>query len=783
MQWEAPAAFVDWLHRSTAGLPGRLQQAIALLRERGLLRRLSAREWALDPKYPSTQLAQKLRAASLVPDRHLPPMLTDFIGREAEQRAINSLLDRSRLVSLVGPGGIGKTRLALQNARTRSPDFGDGVRFVPLTSTFDPELVTSAIASALGVRETVGKSLRDSLFQGVADKDMLLVLDNFEQVVAAAPLVSELLAAAKFIRVLVTSREPLRIASETTFSVPPLPLPGPAHRASDEDATKFAAVGLFVLRAQAVSYGFALTNENASAVNELCARLDGLPLAIEIAAARMDCMTPQQMLEEHGRVMLSAEGAQDLPARQQTLRSVIDWSFALLDEPRQRLFARLSVFAGGAFLEAIADICDTGDLGSNLAEIVQSLVDKSLLHVDASEDTPRYLMLETIRTYALERLDALADRAPCRDRHAAYFKRRAEELALALNGTRERLTLELFEHEHPNFRAALSHTREGHPDVTLQIALALAPFWERRGHWTEGRRALDDLANVASIDEKYRARCLSWCGRLARLQSDKDTAIALLNRARELAEREGDDRALAMSLNDLGYAAMRLDGDYARARDLLLQSLMLYRTARLDPGVAEVLANLGMLAYEQGNYSLADQYCNEGLALARELGDAHLAGTVMNVLGLVARARGISPRRPPSLKRTSSPASGSTTSTGPWTPSKAWRSSPARTATSRRPRGCTNVTSPCAATSGTWPAWPGRSRTSGRSRGTRGSSTKPTSSTTRAFASTNAAVKSATSCGCSGTKPRWPCTAATRSAPPTSSARASASTARTPTLS
>lgn len=639
MQWEPPSKFLDWLQQATLGTPGKLHEAILLLRERGLLRRATAREWAIDPKYTATSLSQKRVPTSLPPDRHLPAMFTDFVGREVEQQTVIALLDRHRVISLVGPGGIGKTRLSLQIGRARAGDFADGARFVALASISDPMRVVSAIATTLGVREIAGRNLRESLLASVSDKDMLLLLDNFEQVVAAGPLVAELCASAPLLRVLVTSREPLRIPGEHVFPVPPLPLPDTA--APGEDPTRFAAVALFVLRAQAAAYDFALTPENAPAIVELCARLDGLPLAIEIAAARVDRMTPEQMLAEQGRFFLNAEGARDLPSRQQTLRNVIDFSYALLETRQQRLFERLSVFARGGTAGAITAICDGGDMGGDLTPIVTSLVEKSLLHADATEDdTPRYLMLETIRAYASERLEGTPDGARFRRQHATYFGRVAEELSATLNGARQRLALEHMEREHPNFQAALTFYREWDPAAAIRLVLALAPFWERHGHWAEGRHWLDGLASLPGIAAGERARCLVWSGRLGRLQHEKASVFSHLRQAVDLANAVGDQGALGMALHELGCSAFRIDGDYDRGLGLLAQSITILRLLGDEPAVAEALANLGLVSYFQATYFQAEAFCNEALAIARKLGDARIAGTVTNVLGLVARARG-----------------------------------------------------------------------------------------------------------------------------------------------
>ncbi|MGD0678156.1 MAG: diguanylate cyclase [Polyangiaceae bacterium] len=640
MQWEAPRAFVDWLHEASGGAPGKLLQGVLLLRERGVLHRTGAFEWFLEPGYASTPLARKLRGPSSLADPALPPALTDFVGREVEQARINALLDRSRLVSLVGPGGIGKTRLSMQIGRARADDFADGVRFVALASTLDPALVPSAIAISLGVRQAAGKTIRDSLLKSLRDKEMLLVLDNFEHIVAAAPFVSEMMTGAPGLRVLVTSREPLRISGEHVYPVPTLPLPRASESLSTEEALQSPAVALFVMRAQASTFGFALTADNAQQVVELCRRLDGLPLAIEIAAARTDHVSPGAMLDANAG-LLGAEGPRDLPLRQQTLHNVIDWSYSMLESAAACLFRRFAVFAGSASLEAIVETCGGGEVEGKLGRLLASLVDKSLLVADMQEGREgRYHLLGTIRAFASKELAKSREEAAIRDRHAAHFSKLAAQLSAILAGSQQRATLDRFEIDYPNFRATLTHLRVSAPGTAAALALALGRFWEKRGHWAEGLDWLDDLASLAETDASLRGPCLQVAGRLARLQSDDGAAVTRLRAAKELAEARGDANLLALVNFDLGCAALLLESDYVSARSLLTQSLVLFRKVRDETGAAEALGKLGLLDYYQADHARAEERCNEALTLARRRGDPVLASSVLHVLGLVARARG-----------------------------------------------------------------------------------------------------------------------------------------------
>jgi diguanylate cyclase (GGDEF)-like protein len=640
MQWEGPADFVHWLHQATGGAPRKLQQAVHILRERGTLHRTPCHEWTLEPTYMSTPLTQKLRGTSMFPDRSLPPALTDFVGREVEQAQVNALLDRSRLVSLVGPGGIGKTRLSLEIARGRADDFADGVRFVTLASAFDPALVPSVVAAALGVRQTSGKTVLESLTASLRDKDLLLVLDNFEQVVAAAPFVSHVMTEAPGVRVLVTSREPLRISGEHVYPVPALPLPAASAAPTSEEAQASPAIALFVLRAQAVSFDFRLGENNARDVVELCRRLDGLPLAIEIAAARVDRMSPREILAAES-TFLGAQGPRDLPQRQQTMRNVIGWSYAMLDRPAQIVFSRLSVFAAGAAPEAVAAACDSEELEGRLARILGTLADKSLVVIETRDgDEPRYGSLATIRSFAAEQLAASGEELRVRDRHADHYGKLAGRLNAVLGTAEQRATLDRFEREYANIRAALAHLRDHAPDAAAGLALALGRFWEKRGDWAEGFGWVSDLARAADLDPSLRARCLHLAGRLARLQGERETAMAHLGQARDLAEARGEANLLALVSCDLGCTTMALESDYAAAHALLTQSLGLFRKVRDELGAAEALRQLGLLAYYQGEHGRAEALCGEALGIARRRGDPGLASSIVNVLGLVARARG-----------------------------------------------------------------------------------------------------------------------------------------------
>ncbi|HVA93132.1 MAG TPA: helix-turn-helix domain-containing protein [Chloroflexota bacterium] len=432
------------------------------------------------------------------PKTNLPVQVTSFVGRERELAAVLDLLDHSRLVTLTGAGGSGKTRLALQVATELLGEFPDGVFLVALAPITDPGLVAATIAQALGIQEAEGRSFADNLKSYLRERRMLLLLDNFEQVIAAAPLVAEVLGHCPHPRILVTSRAALHLRGEQEYSVPPLALPDPRVPPLIEPISRCAAVALFIQRTVNVRADFQVTDDNAPVVAEICRRLDGLPLAIELAAARGKLLSPEALLArlEH-RLTLLTGGARDLPARQRTLRDAIAWSYDLLDAREQRLFRRLSVFAGGCGLAMAEAVCNVdGDLGVDVLNGVTALMDNSLLWNQApagassysSESEPRLTMLETIREYGLECLEASGEAERTRQRHARVFLRLAEEAEAKLQEVEAKTWLSRLDAEYDNLRAALTWSLGGGEiDIGLRLAAALGEFWRRMGYLSEGR--------------------------------------------------------------------------------------------------------------------------------------------------------------------------------------------------------------------------------------------------------------------------------------------------------
>ena len=530
---------------------------------------------------------------------NLPAQPTALIGRERELGDVRALLERNdvRLVTLTGPGGVGKTRLALQAAADLLDAFTDGCWFVDLAPVTDPALVPSAVAAALAVREAGGRSLAEALAAYLKERRLLLVLDNVEQVVAAAPFVAGLLAAAPGLEVLATSRIRLGLRAEHEYAVKPLALPDPRRPPPLPQLTQYEAVRLFIERAVAARADFAVTNETAPAVAEICHRLEGLPLAIELAAARVKLFGPAALLARlERRLPFLTGGARDLPARQRTLRDAVAWSHDLLTAEEQALFRRLGVFAGGCTFEAAeAVVGPAGEL--DVFTGLATLVDHSLLRqeeetapggIPSGNPEPRLRMLETIREFALEQLEASGEGETVRRRHAAW--------ALAFAEAGDRL-----EAEHDNLRAALTWALAGNDTVlAVQLAARLRNFWYVGGHWSEGRAWLERALAVA-------------------------------------ADPPATDRAAL--LHGAGTLAFAL-GDYDAAAEMLEESLALYRTAGDPRAVATLLDRLGVLARERGDLAAAAERVEEALELARAEGDEQSVAHALNELGIIARRRG-----------------------------------------------------------------------------------------------------------------------------------------------
>jgi predicted ATPase len=579
---------------------------------------------------------------------NLPVQQAGFVGREKEVAAAKELLLRKdvRLVTVTGPGGIGKTRLAVQVASGLIEHFAAGIHFVPLSALNDSGLIASAIVQALGIREG-GQSPLETLKENLGDSlgaPMLLVLDNFEHLVQAAPIVAELLTVGLNLKIMVTSRAALHVYGEHEFLVPRLALPDLRSAPSLEVLLQSHAVALFVQRAVAAKPDFEPNQENARVIAEICARLDGLPLAIELAAARVKVLSPSSMLTRlSSRLQLLTGGSRDLPQRQQTLRAAIDWSYDLLSAAEQKLFRRLSVFVGGCTLEGAEAVCNTkGDLDLDLLDGMASMVDKSLVRqIDQAKGEARFMMLETIREYALEKLEANREGPLTSRAHAAYCLVVAEEEAEGQNGAEDEERLKHFEVEHDNFRAGLDWLiQSGDVEWGLRLGAAMFRFWEIREYLAEGRDRLDRLLKLAgAASPKLRMRVLLAAGVLAGGQGDYAAADALMNESQDIAHQLGDKVGVAVSLNALAVLA-RDRGDIADAEILLQASLALWRETGDPKAVARALSNLANVIKLKGDYDRARQLYAECLAIFRGLGDQTCVAWSLNHEGDVAHDQG-----------------------------------------------------------------------------------------------------------------------------------------------
>ena len=582
------------------------------------------------------------------PPNNLPLELSSFVGREKELTEVRRLLVDGRLLTLTGPGGCGKTRLALVAAGDLVGGFEDGAWLVELASLADPALVQGAVASTLGVREQPGSQPTETLSGYLRTKKLLLILDNCEHLVEACAVLAEaLLRACPNLRILATSREALGIAGETRLTVPPLSLPDPRHLPAVGDLVRYEAANLFVERAKAVKPEFALTERNAMSVAQICYRLDGIPLALELAAARVGVLSVEQIAARlDDRFALLTGGGRTALARQRTLGAAMDWSHELLPQGERRLLRRLSVFAGGFTLEAAEAVCSEfpsdGEVErGEVLDLISRLVDKSLVLVAERGGEARCRLLETVRQYGREKLERSGETAEIQRRHAGFMLGLAEEAGPGLKGPRQGEWLERLETEHGNLRAAMRWLLEkGEAEAAARFAWALWLFWFHRGHQEEGRRWIEEvLTKNDALPTDLQARVLYADGALSWGFRENPDTIRLLEESRALFRRAGDRHGEALALAASGIPTLQ-QGDVERAIVILEEGIELLRESGDKWETSFMLAHLGMIYLDRGEDARATRLFEESLALSWETGHKFAGCVSLYNLARVAQAQG-----------------------------------------------------------------------------------------------------------------------------------------------
>ncbi|TMM43803.1 MAG: diguanylate cyclase [Actinobacteria bacterium] len=620
---EPSLALVDWMGERSAGLPARAQRELDRLTSGGHLVRA---------EHGALTIAPALLAKPKRYTHQLPVPITELVGRQNETVQVAQLLAERRLVTLIGPAGIGKTRLSLAVGAAVADRFADGAVFVPLADATGADLVVPFLAQALDVAEVPGQALAATVLEHLTALSLLLIFDNYEHVVSSSPLIAQLLAAAPRVRVLVCSRERLSVYGEQVYRVPPLALPDPATLTTPQRALATSpALALFNTRARSAAYDFAITADNLATVVELCRRLDGLPLAIELAAAHVDTLSPEQMLAElSSHLDLGGDVARDRPRRQQTLRGAIDWSVHLLDPDTRDLFHWLGVFAGGFQLAALARIYPDPDLAKRL----DSLVDKNLVRAEPDgPDGTRYSTLETIRSYAIERLVDSGAAEEAYRRHAGYHADLAERAGAEMMGRDQVAWTARVEREYQNLRAGFSRSlQRGEPVPAARIGLGLWRFWRTGRHIGEGREWLAGLlAPEVPLSDRMRAQLLHAAAVLAGGQDDHETAAALARESLERARAAGDAHTTAQACNALGIAAIAA-GDYPAARGFFTDSLTICEQQGSALGMAVAHGNLTRLALRTGDVAAASEHARRCLELDRQQGNTR--GIMLGLLCL-----------------------------------------------------------------------------------------------------------------------------------------------------
>lgn len=645
-------------HRELIDLYGKSGHRSAALKQYDECERILEEELGILPDETTVEIYENLKknrsTSGLSPYQrriqgaasNLPTQNTSFIGRKREKDNVQKLLLQSRLVSLTGAGGSGKSRLSIEVAAELTDQFADGVWFVELAPISDPDFIAPAIAKVLDVTDFGTQSMLENLKRYLQDKELLLVLDNFEHLIVAAPVVTDLLASCDHLKVLVTSREVLRLEGELEYPVLPMQLPenaGGDGKKPDVDLSEYEAIRLFAERSAAVSEEFALTEASVHVVAEICERLDGLPLAIELAAAGTSVFKPDEILQrlkQHLPVL--AKGPRNLPTRQQTLHGTIDWSYDLLDESEKVLYRRLSVFAGGCTLEAAEFVCGTKTVEAIEVDVFQglrSLTEKSLLRREAARFDSRFYMLETVKEHAFQRLQESGEGEAQKRRHLDFFVRLTEGTERAVYGPEGTKWIGLINSELDNIRSAITFGRDHDPEGALRIAGALGDFWRIAGLFTEGREWIESLLKTdGEISKAIRAKAASWVSYIVSMQGENHRAIELCDYALTLSKEVGDKQSYLWSLLPLSIwlsQAGRIDESLKACEECV----SLARKNDDKHSLMRALSNLGTISLLQEDMSYAESAYEEGLEVARELGCKFYEAVFLGVYSVLTFCR------------------------------------------------------------------------------------------------------------------------------------------------